>query len=72
MNKKKKNVNVKHRRNKERIRKLQQDSLLKAKPKPIAKKKVEESPAEKPAAKKPAAKKPAAKKPAAKKPAAKK
>ena len=71
MNKKKKNVNVKHRKNKQRVRGLRHESLLKAKPKLVAKKKVEVS-SESSSVKKPAAKKPAAKKAATKKPAAKK
>ena len=65
MNKKKKAVNKKHRRNKERLKEIKRLALL------SSSKKVEND-TKKPAAKKPAAKKPAAKKPAAKKPAAKK
>ena len=65
MNKKKKAVNKKHRRNKERLKEIKRLALL------SSSKKVENE-TKKPAAKKPAAKKPAAKKPAAKKPAAKK
>ena len=87
MNKKKKKVNVKHRKNRERVKNLNQESMLKMKKRSISNRKkenptltkvvakepaVKEPAAKKPAAKKPAAKKPAAKKPAAKKPAAKK
>ena len=83
MNKKKKNSRIKHRKNQERIKKLLQASMLKAKPKktsapiivetkpvvsqPVAKK----APAKKTVAKKkPATKKAPAKKSAAKKKAA--
>ena len=82
MNKKKKLVLKKHRKNRSRIKSLRQNSIankseklsISSEPKkPVAKKPVAKKPAaKKPAAKKPAAKKPAAKKSAAKKPAAKK
>ena len=75
MNKKKKAVNKKHRRNKERLKKINRLALLSSSKKvenETKKPTVKKPAAKKPAAKKPAAKKPAAKKPAAKKPAAKK
>ena len=65
MNKKKKAVNKKHRRNKERLKEIKRLALL------SSSKKVENE-TKKPAAKKPATKKPAAKKSVAKKPVAKK
>ena len=61
MNKKKKLVLKKHRKNKARIRSIMQEMALKKKAGSA------ESAAKKPAAKKPTAKKPTAKKPAAKK-----
>ena len=82
MNKKKKQVLKKHRKNRNRIKSLRQNSIANKSEninvssdikKPAAKKPVAKKPAaKKPAAKKPAAKKPAAKKPVAKKPVAKK
>ena len=63
MNKKKKLVLKKHRKNKERIKSLKQNSYAKKSGELL-----KSTDAKKPAAKKPAAKKPAAKKPAAKKP----
>ena len=79
MNKKKKTTRIKHRKNKERIRKILQTSLLKAKPKKVittpkvaAPVETEVKAAKKAPAKKTAAKKPAAKKAPAKKTAAKK
>jgi len=70
MNKKKKAVNKKHRRNKERLKEIKRLALLSSSKK--VENETKKSAAKKPAAKKPAVKKPAAKKPAVKKPAAKK
>ena len=79
MNKKKKTTRIKHRKNKERIRKILQTSLLKAKPKKVittpkvevpvdtAVKAAKKIPAKQTAAKKTVAKKKPAKKTAAKK-----
>ena len=74
MNKKKKNSRIKHRKNQERMKKLLQASMLKAKPKKISATIIDETKLEvsQPVAKKAPAKKPAAKKAPAKKPAAKK
>ena len=67
MNKKKKLVLKKHRKNIARIKSLKQNSYAKK-----SEELLKTTDVKKPVAKKPAAKKPAAKKPAAKKPAAKK
>ena len=72
MNKKKKLVLKKHRKNKARIKSLKQNSYAKKSEELLKSTDAKKPAAKKPAAKKPAAKKPAAKKPAAKKPAAKK
>ena len=67
MNKKKKLVLKKHRKNKARIKSLKQNSYAKK-----SEELLKSTDAKKPVAKKPVAKKPVAKKPVAKKPAAKK
>ena len=80
MNKKKKNSRIKHRKNQERMKKLLQTSMLKAKPKKTSTPTVVEAKSEEvipivkktPAKKTAAKKKPAAKKAPAKKAAAKK
>jgi len=72
MNKKKKLVLKKHRKNKARIKSLKQNSYAKKSEELLKSTDAKKSVAKKPVAKKPVAKKPVAKKPAAKKSAAKK
>ena len=72
MNKKKKLVLKKHRKNRNRIKSLRQNSIENKSENLNASSDLKKPAAKKSVAKKPAAKKPAAKKPAAKKPAAKK
>ena len=72
MNKKKKLVLKKHRKNKARIKSLKQNSYAKKSENLLKPTDAKKPVAKKPASKKPVAKKLATKKPAAKKPAAKK